>query len=250
MSGWGLYENDLCWVTLPVWQVEFSVEKSTFHLLVDGVRVTDGHLPNNEGSSLDLHNPVYLGGDPISKTTKVCITPQSHTLSLICLHNDPLFSSCPPSGTQCSHEQCYWVYTGFQNEWGRYRGTWGEPQNVTLLWWAHRDGDVLRWRSHHLRFDKFHRFWCIFSLYECKLQEMLTSSLKTNISLLDNYFTFGSQFLLAFELHPQYLTGLLFHVQSQKVGLNVFLMENKVNELWHQIRHQFKRKTALNDQSF
>lgn len=54
-------------------QVEFSVEKSTFHLLVDGVRVTDGHLPNDEGSSLDLHDLVYLGGDP-GRNTKVCIT--------------------------------------------------------------------------------------------------------------------------------------------------------------------------------
>ncbi|XP_073332501.1 laminin subunit alpha-3 [Pagrus major] len=51
-------------------RVDFSVERSTFHLLVDGVRVTDGHLPNNEGSSLELRNPVYLGGDPISKNTK------------------------------------------------------------------------------------------------------------------------------------------------------------------------------------
>ncbi|XP_062251833.1 laminin subunit alpha-3-like [Platichthys flesus] len=51
-------------------RVEFSVEKSTFHLLVDGVRVVDGRLPNNEGSSLDLHNPVYLGGDLKGRTTK------------------------------------------------------------------------------------------------------------------------------------------------------------------------------------
>lgn len=54
-------------------QVEFSVEKSTFHLLVDGFRVTDGHLPNDEGSSLHLHDLVYLGGDP-GRNTKVCIT--------------------------------------------------------------------------------------------------------------------------------------------------------------------------------
>lgn len=54
-------------------QVEFSVEKSTFHLLVDGVRVTDGQLPNDEGSSLDLDNPIYLGGDP-GANTKVCVS--------------------------------------------------------------------------------------------------------------------------------------------------------------------------------
>lgn len=60
------------------------MEKSTFHLLVDGIRVTDGHLPDNEGSFLDLQNPVYLGGDPTSKSTKVGITPQS---SFGCLFN-------------------------------------------------------------------------------------------------------------------------------------------------------------------
>lgn len=53
------------------------MERSTFHLLVDGIRVTDGQLPNNEGSSLDLHNPVYLGADPKSRTIKVCIKLQS-----------------------------------------------------------------------------------------------------------------------------------------------------------------------------
>lgn len=54
-------------------KVEFSVEKSMFHLLVDGVHVTDGHLANDEGSSLGLHSPVYLGGDP-GANTKVCVS--------------------------------------------------------------------------------------------------------------------------------------------------------------------------------
>ncbi|XP_070688258.1 laminin subunit alpha-3 [Pempheris klunzingeri] len=64
-------------------RVEFSVEKSTFHLLVDGIRVTDGHLPNNEGSSLDLHGPVYLGGDPMRKTTKGHIVPMNSVTGCI-----------------------------------------------------------------------------------------------------------------------------------------------------------------------
>ncbi|XP_058495004.1 laminin subunit alpha-3 isoform X2 [Solea solea] len=51
-------------------RVELSVEKHTFHLLVDGVRVTDGHLPNDEGASLDLSNTVYLGSDLKSGTIK------------------------------------------------------------------------------------------------------------------------------------------------------------------------------------
>lgn len=72
-------------------QVEFSVEKSTFHLLVDGVRVTDGHLPNNEGSSLELRNPVYLGGDPVSRNTKVCINSRvTYFPTFACVHIDPL----------------------------------------------------------------------------------------------------------------------------------------------------------------
>lgn len=50
-------------------QVEFRVEESMFHLLVDGDRVAD--IPNDGGSSLDLRNPVYLGGDP-GANTKVC----------------------------------------------------------------------------------------------------------------------------------------------------------------------------------
>ncbi|KAM3619703.1 uncharacterized protein V6R79_012335 [Siganus canaliculatus] len=51
-------------------RVEFSVEERTFHLLVDGFRVTDGHLPNSAGASLDLYNPVYLGGGQRNKNTK------------------------------------------------------------------------------------------------------------------------------------------------------------------------------------
>ena len=56
-----------------------------------------------------------------------------------------------------------------------------------------------------------------------------TLTLIRTISVLENYFTIGSEFVLAFELRPQYLTGLLFHVQSRKSSLNVFLKENKVN---------------------
>lgn len=48
------------------------MEKSSFHLVVDRFRVTDGLLPNDEGSSLKLLNPVYLGGDPSGRNTKVC----------------------------------------------------------------------------------------------------------------------------------------------------------------------------------
>ncbi|KAM6938145.1 laminin subunit alpha-4-like [Lycodopsis pacificus] len=46
--------------------------------------------------------------------------------------------------------------------------------------------------------------------------------------VLENYFTFGSQFVLAFELRPQHLRGLLFHARGHKASLNVFLMESKV----------------------
>ncbi|XP_053178329.1 laminin subunit alpha-3 [Scomber japonicus] len=46
--------------------------------------------------------------------------------------------------------------------------------------------------------------------------------------ILDNYFTVGSQFVLTFELRPQHMTGLLFHVKNKKASLNVFLMDSKV----------------------
>ena len=41
--------------------------------------------------------------------------------------------------------------------------------------------------------------------------------------------SYDSQFVLSFDLRPQYLAGLLFPVASEKTSLNVFLMENKVN---------------------
>ncbi|XP_061594014.1 laminin subunit alpha-3 isoform X2 [Cololabis saira] len=64
-------------------RVKFSVEKSYFHLLIDGFRVTDGHLPGNEGSSLQLHNPVYLGGDPKRRSTKVHDIPMDSIIGCI-----------------------------------------------------------------------------------------------------------------------------------------------------------------------
>lgn len=64
-------------------RVEFSVEKSSFHLVVDRFRVTDGLLPNDEGSSLKLLNPVYLGGDPSSRNTKGHSVPTSSVIGCI-----------------------------------------------------------------------------------------------------------------------------------------------------------------------
>nr|XP_046248654.1 laminin subunit alpha-3-like [Scatophagus argus] len=148
-------------------RVEFSVEKSTFHLLVDGVRVTDGHLPNNEGSSLDLHNPVYLGADPISTNTKG--------------HNVPVNS-----------------VIGCIRDFKMNEQVTGEPE-----------------ANHKILpcFDKLTERGTYFG---------------GGYIMLDEYFPFGSQFVLSFELRPQYLTGLLFHVQSHKTSLNVFLKETKL----------------------
>ncbi|XP_054875241.1 laminin subunit alpha-3 isoform X3 [Amphiprion ocellaris] len=64
-------------------RVELSVEKSSFHLLVDGIRVTDGNLSNDEGSALDLLNPVYLGGDPTSRATKGHNIPMKSLISCV-----------------------------------------------------------------------------------------------------------------------------------------------------------------------
>nr|XP_033477951.1 laminin subunit alpha-3 [Epinephelus lanceolatus] len=148
-------------------RVELSVERSTFHLLVDGNRVTDGDLPNNEGSSLNLHNPVYLGGDPRSKITKG--------------HNIPTNS-----------------VIGCIRDFRMNDVVIGEPEE-----------------SHKT-------LPCMDGLTE------MGTYLGGGHIILDNYFSFGSPFALAFELRPQYLTGLLFHVQSHKASFNVFLMENKV----------------------
>ncbi|XP_029905586.1 laminin subunit alpha-3 [Myripristis murdjan] len=64
-------------------RVVFSVEKNTFHLLVDGIRVTDGHLSNDAGSSLDLQNPVYLGGVPIRKLSKGHLIPKESVIGCV-----------------------------------------------------------------------------------------------------------------------------------------------------------------------
>lgn len=52
-----------------------------------------------------------------------------------------------------------------------------------------------------------------------------------NIFVLEKYFSVGSQFVLAFELRPQRLTGLLFHVQSHKTSFDVFIKETEVKPL-------------------
>ncbi|XP_047442348.1 laminin subunit alpha-3 [Mugil cephalus] len=148
-------------------RVEFSVEFGTFHLLVDGFRVSDGHLPNKEGASLDLHKPVYLGGDPQRRTTKGHDIPTNSVLGCM---RDFRMNEVAIGAPEASHKTlpCLDGLT----ETGTYFG----------------GGHIV----------------------------------------LDNYFTVGPHFVLTFELRPRYLTGLLFHVQSDNKSLNVFLMENKV----------------------
>ncbi|XP_076880257.1 laminin subunit alpha-3 [Brachyhypopomus gauderio] len=41
--------------------IKFSVERNTSHLVVDGYRVHDGQLKKDEGISLDLQAPIYIG---------------------------------------------------------------------------------------------------------------------------------------------------------------------------------------------
>eukprot|EP00064_Thunnus_orientalis_P005002 superscaffoldBa00000475_g5015 len=148
-------------------KIEFSVESSNFHLLVDGNRVTDGVLPNNEGSALDLHNPVYLGGDPLRKISHIYDIPTDSIIG--CIRNFKINEEAIVK-PKASHKALPCLDE--HNVMGTYFG----------------GGHII----------------------------------------LDNYFTAGSDFVLAFELRPQRLTGLLFHVQSHKASLNVFLMENKV----------------------
>jgi len=115
------------------------VEKSSFHLLVDGIRVTDGHLARGEGSSLELLGPVYLGADLKSKTTKVCIAPHvsftsrffyrddTYTFLPLRSFTDPLL---PPSGTRRrARGQRDRLRAELQDERGGRGGTGGELQN-------------------------------------------------------------------------------------------------------------------------
>ncbi|XP_031414537.2 laminin subunit alpha-3-like [Clupea harengus] len=51
-------------------KVDLSVEKHSFHLLVDNLRVTDGQLPAGEGAALTLSSPVYLGADLTTPNTE------------------------------------------------------------------------------------------------------------------------------------------------------------------------------------
>ncbi|KAF7659114.1 hypothetical protein LDENG_00003190 [Lucifuga dentata] len=150
-------------------RVEFSVERNAFHLLVDGVRVTDGHLSNDEGSSLDLHNPVYLGGDPGSKTSNDHDIPKNSIIGCI---RDLKLNEVAVGEPEVSHRVSF-CFDGL-SESGTYFG--GDGGHVVL----------------------------------------------------DDYFTVGSHFVLAFELRPHQPTGLLFHFQSQKTSLHVFLTESKV----------------------
>ncbi|KAM7012856.1 laminin subunit alpha-3-like [Tautogolabrus adspersus] len=148
-------------------RVDFSVERSSFHLLVDGVRVTDGLLPNNEGSSLDLMNPVYLGGDPTGRATKG--------------HSIPMNS-----------------VTGCVRDFKMNEEAVGEPEG------RHRT-------------------------LPCSNRLTETGAYFGGGHIVkDHFFTLSSQFVLSFELRPEHLTGLLFHVSSHKSSFDVFLIENKV----------------------
>uniref|UniRef100_UPI003AAC4457 laminin subunit alpha-3 n=1 Tax=Centroberyx gerrardi TaxID=166262 RepID=UPI003AAC4457 len=150
-------------------RVVFSVERNTFHLLVDGIRVTDGVLSNDEGSSLDLHNPVYLGGVPKHKTSNGHLIPKESVIG--CIRDFKL--------------------------------------NEVLV------GEPVASRGVSPCLDRLSEIGTYFGGNGGHI-------------VLDKYFTVGSRFELAFELRPQHLTGLLFHVQSHKTSLNVFLRDNKV----------------------
>lgn len=147
--------SDHCLLPLCCLQVELSVEQSSFHLLVDRFRVTDGRLPDNEGSSLELLNPVYLGGDPGGRNTKVCSAPVRPS-SCFCLSPllQPLCS--PPPGPQCSHEQCDRLHTQLQDERGYSVGGGVQLRHLALLRQACRDRELLRRWLHFLRFVHSH----------------------------------------------------------------------------------------------
>lgn len=164
-------------------QVMVSVEKNTFHLVVDGFRVPDGILPAEEGSSLALQNPVYLGSDPASKTSWAQVSKQTQTVTaskqtrhntmwgcdcdspvgLYLVHNYHIYYDiyiyilenvclvlkwCPSvslSGWLSSQEECDWLYTPFQSV--QCSGWWTSRQSrgPALLWWGNRGWGILCW---------------------------------------------------------------------------------------------------------
>lgn len=89
---------------------------------------------------------------------------------------------------------------------------------------------VLGWSLYFLEVSLY------FPVVSLRVTVPTNRDLKKNFSILDNYFTVGSHFVLTFELRPRYLTGLLFHAQSDKTSLNVFLMENKARPFTHKIK--------------
>lgn len=214
-------------------QVEFSVEKSTFHLLVDGVRVTDGLLPNNEGSSLELRNPVYLGGDPISRNTNVCINSRvTYFPTFACVHIDPLLVL--PQGHNVPMDSVIGCVRDFKMNEEVIEGPKASSKTLpcsdqlTEMGTYFGGGHIILGLAVYIDPNaSFHvPVYCVW------VQITANTDLKpheTSCLFVDNYFNVGSQFVLAFEFRPQHLTGLFFHVRGHKTRLDVFLMETKVN---------------------
>ncbi|TNN42163.1 Laminin subunit alpha-3 [Liparis tanakae] len=145
--------------------VEVSVEKSSFHLLVDGIRVTDGRLARGEGSSLQLLGPVYLGADPESKTTKG--------------------RGGVPVGSVAG------CVRSFRMNEAVVEGPAASYNTAPCF-----DGTGTHFSGGHV--------------------------------VLEDFFPVGAQFVLAFELRPRRLAGLLFHARGHGVDLRVFLSEAEV----------------------
>lgn len=200
-------------------QVQFSVEKSTFHLLVDGVRVTDGHLANDEGSSLDLHDLVYLGGDP-ARNTKVCSKPASLPICRpfpTCAHRNPLSSALFTRDTTFPRTASS-VVSGMSKSTRKFCGN---PRRATKLRHASTLGQRRAHTSTGAMSSPVRKHFT--------LQEDVNTSVDTmSSSVPDQPLYIGSQFVLVFELRPHRLAGLLFHANNHRTSLNVFLNETEV----------------------
>lgn len=122
-------------------------------------------------------------------------------------------------------------------------GTWYKPQNLTLPPQTHRHGDILWRRLHNLRFGRL-QIKHAFSPCCRSLSRLNNSSIVMRIFVIpEKYPTIGpTQFVLTFELRPQRLTGLLFHVQSHQTSLSVYLKETEVKPL--------TVRTDINTQAF
>ncbi|XP_030646957.1 laminin subunit alpha-3 [Chanos chanos] len=73
--------------------IRFSVEKDSTHMLVDGFRVPDGKLAEDEGFSLDLQPPVYIGGGQVQPVLEMQRKSLPHKRVIGCIRDIKFYNA-------------------------------------------------------------------------------------------------------------------------------------------------------------